>query len=111
MLLDHEAIYEAYKSEAKPVVTISDENGAFDADGNKVTLDQSKIDAARVELNKLNYQSHRRVGFGLTTGYPNIEEQLDQLWHDIDDGKLGAAATTGSWYVSISTIKNAFPKS
>ena len=31
MALDHEAIYEAYKSEAKPVVTIDDSRGAFDA--------------------------------------------------------------------------------
>ena len=35
MSLDHEAIYEAYKSEAKPVVRIFDDpEGAFDADGN-----------------------------------------------------------------------------
>ena len=59
MALDHEAIYEAYKSEAKPVVTIDDTAGAFDADGNSVTLDQSKIDAARVELDKLNYRTDR----------------------------------------------------
>ena len=39
MSLDHEAIYEAYKSEAKPVVTIDDSGGAFAADGNSVTLD------------------------------------------------------------------------
>ena len=38
MSLDHEAIYEAYKSEAKPVVRIFDDpEGAFDADGNKIT--------------------------------------------------------------------------
>ena len=41
MGLDHEAIYEAYKSEAKPVVRIDDTDGAFDDDGNKVTVDQS----------------------------------------------------------------------
>ena len=43
MALDHEAIYEAYKSEAKPIVTIDDGAGAFDADGNSVSLDQSKL--------------------------------------------------------------------
>ena len=110
MALDHEAIYEAYKSEAKPVVTISDVNGAFDADGNKVTLDQSKIDAARVELNKLNYKIDRVVGSATTSGYPLFEVQLDQLYHDMKDGKLGVAATTGSWYVGITSIKTAFPK-
>lgn len=107
MAYDIDAIIKAYPE----AVNVSDTEGAFKADGTKITLDQSLVDAARVELNKLRYQSHRRVGFGLSTGYPNIAEQLDQLWHDIDDGKLGAAATTGSWYVGISTIKNAFPKS
>ena len=110
MALDHEAIYEAYKSEAKPVVSISDVNGAFDADGNKVTLNQSKIDAARVELNKLNYKIDRVVGSATTSGYPLFEVQLDQLYHDMKDGKLGVAATTGSWYVGITSIKTAFPK-
>ena len=107
MAYDIDAIIRAYPE----AVNVSDTEGAFKADGTKITLDQSLVDAARVELNKLHYQSYRRVGFGLSTGYPSIAEQLDQLWHDIDDGKLGAAATTGSWYVGISTIKNAFPKS
>ena len=49
--LDHEAIYEAYKSETKPVVTIDDTAGAFDADGNSVTLDNTKIANARASLN------------------------------------------------------------
>ncbi len=110
MSLDHEAIYEAYKSEAKPVVTISDVNGAFDADGNKVTLDQSKIDAARVELNKLNYKIDRVVGSATTSGYALIQDQLDQLYHDMTNGKLGAGATTGSWYVGITSVKTNFPK-
>ena len=39
MALDHEAIYKAYSG---TVVTISDENGAFDKDGKSVTLEQSK---------------------------------------------------------------------
>ena len=50
MALDHEAIYEAYKSESKPVVSIDDSAGAFDADGAKVTLDDAKIAAARKSL-------------------------------------------------------------
>ena len=39
-----------------------------------------------------------------------IEEQLDLLYHDIENGLLGAAATTGSWYVGITSIKTAHPK-
>ena len=113
--MDFEAIYEAYKNEAKPVVTIDETTGAFDADGNPVSLDQSKIDAARVKLNSesaaILYKTQRTVGVGSTSGYPLIQDQLDQLYHDMTDGKLGAGATTGSWYVGITSVKTAFPKS
>ena len=47
MALDHQAIYEAYKSEAKPVVSIDDSAGAFAADGTKIELDDAKVAAAR----------------------------------------------------------------
>ena len=40
--LDHDAIRKAYSE----VTTIQDSQGAFDKDGNSVTLEQSKIDAA-----------------------------------------------------------------
>ena len=50
MALDHEAIYEAYKTATKPVVSIDDSAGAFAADGSKVTLDDTKIAAARKSL-------------------------------------------------------------
>ena len=38
--------------------------------------------------------------------YPKIENQLDQLWHDIDDGILGEGAKNSKWYQNISKIKN-----
>ena len=103
---DHEAIYKAYPDAA----TIDDSTGVFKADGSKITIVQSNVDAARVELNKLNYKSDRVVGSATTSGYPRIEYQLDQLYHDMTDGKLGAGATTGSWYVGITSVKTAFPK-
>ena len=53
-MLDHEAIIKAYPD----CVQITDAEGAFKSDGSggltKIELDQSLIDAARVELNKLN---------------------------------------------------------
>ena len=58
-----------------------------------------------------SYKSQRRLGVGTTSGYDTIENQLDQLYHDMQDGKLGVAATTGSWYVGITSVKTAFPKS
>ena len=103
--MDHEAIYKSHPN----VVTISDEAGAFDINGNSVSLNQSLIDAARVELDKLKYQIDR-VSVASTVHYPNISTQLDQLYHDMTDGKLGAGATTGSWYVGITSVKIAHPK-
>ena len=102
---DHDAIYKAYPDAA----TIDDDTGVFKADGSKITIVQSNVDAARVELNKLNYNSDRVVGSATTSGYPFIQDQLDQLYHDMADGKLGAGATTGSWYVGITSVKIAHP--
>ena len=106
MTLDHNAIRKAYPD----VTFINDSEGAFKEDGTKVELDQSLVDAARVELDKLNYKNDRVMGVGTTSGYLDVKDQLDQLYHDMKDGKLGVAATTGSWYVGITSVKIAFPK-
>ena len=77
MSLDHEAIYKAYSG---TVVMIDDDLGAFDKDNNKISLDQSKIDAARVELDaeyaKVKYQDDRRKE------YPDWGTQLDYIYHN-----------------------------
>ena len=70
--MDHEAIRKAYPN----VNLIDDELGAFDRDDKKVTLDQSKIDAARVEHNKLLFQYDRQ------RAYPDIGTQLDYIYHN-----------------------------
>ena len=59
--------------------------------------------------NKL-YQYQRVTGVGATSGYPSIESQLDQLYHDINSGKFGADAKTGDWFVGISSVKTSLPK-
>jgi len=106
MNYDHDAIRKAYPN----VTLIDDSVGIFDASGNAVSVAQTAVDAARVELNKLNYRSERVVGNATNSGYDTITNQLDQLYHDMKDGKLGVAATTGSWYVGITSVKTAFPK-
>jgi len=106
MALDHEAIYKAY---AGTVVSIDDSAGAFDKDGNSVTLEQSKIDAARTELNTaaaaIKYQTDRTTD-GSTT-YASIGDQLDMLYKDIVAGKVD---TTGTWATHIKAVKDANPK-
>ena len=56
-MMDHNAIYKAY---ADTVVRISDSQGAFDADGNSVEIDQALADAARSELDVENAWSDLR---------------------------------------------------
>ena len=79
MALDHEAIYKAY---AGTVVSIDDGAGAFDASGNSVSLEQSKIDAARTTLNAeaaaVKYKTDRTTD-GSTT-YASFGDQLDMLY-------------------------------
>lgn len=108
MALDHEAIYEAYKSEAKPVVSIDDGAGAFDADGNSVTLDQSKIDAARTSLDTaaaaILYRSQRTGAAGTTdTIYASVGDQLDMQYKDAVNG-------TTTWKDHVAAVKAKYPK-
>ena len=107
MSIDVLAIKKAYPS----IVTFDESfvDYGLDASGNKVSIVQSDVDAARVELNKLQYQSDR-VSIGSTVRYPNITTQLDQLYHDINAGKFGADAKTGEWFVGITSVKTAHPK-
>ena len=76
---DHEAVRKAYPE----VVTVRDGDnnpGAFDKDNNKITLDQSKVDAARATLDAEAvanaYQEERR------RAYPSIRDQLDYIYHN-----------------------------
>ena len=90
MTLDHEAIYKAYPN----VRHIDDVTGAFDASENKVTLEQSKIDAARTELAKEDYKLKRRIE------YPSVVDQLDDIYHNGID----------AWKATIKTTKDKYPK-
>ena len=78
--LDHQAIRRAYPD----VTVIQDSKGAFKADGTEVTLVQSAIDAARVELdNEATASAYKRSRTGeegeTDTIYLPIQEQLDLM--------------------------------
>jgi len=107
MALDHEAIRKAYPDAA----VIDDGTGAFKADGTQITLEQSKIDAARTTLDAeaaaVKYKTDRTID-GSTT-YPAIGDQLDLLWHAIDaDADL--KVKFASFYNCIKEVKDANPK-
>ena len=40
--------------------------------------------------------------------YPKIEEQLDMLWHELNTS--GSISSTGTWFNSIKSVKEEFPK-
>tara|TARA_S200000501_G_scaffold329119_1_gene329487 strand:- start:850 stop:1161 length:312 start_codon:yes stop_codon:yes gene_type:complete len=101
MSLDQNAIRKAYSN----AVTIDDDTGVFDASGNSITIDQTLVDAARVELDKLNYRTDRTIN-GSTT-YDSFGNQLDMLYADMLAGKLD---TTGTWATHIKAVKDANPK-
>ena len=105
MSLDHKAIYKAFSG---TVVGINAQ-GAWDSSGNLVSLDQSKIDAARVTLDAeavANKYKTDRTTDGSTV-YASFGDQLDMLYADMLAGKLD---TTGTWATHIKAVKEANPK-
>ena len=105
MSLDFEAIYKAY---AGTVVSIDDGAGAFDKDGKSVTLDQSKIDAARTTLDAeaaaTLYQRQRTGEAGTTdTIYLPLAQQLDMQYWDSVNG-------TTTWKDHVTAVKAKYPK-
>ena len=105
MGLDHEAIRKAYPD----AVTIDDGFGAFDKDNKVISLEQSKIDAARTTVNAeaaaVKYKTDRTTD-GSTT-YASIGDQLDMLYKDI---VAGTVTTSGTWATHIKAVKDANPK-
>ena len=106
MGLDHEAILKAY-----PSVVVIDDTGSkiLDASGNAVSVEQSKIDAARVTLDAeaaaVKYKTDRTTN-GSTT-YATFGDQLDMLYKDI---VAGTVTTSGTWATHIKAVKDANPK-
>jgi hypothetical protein len=85
--MNHKAIYTLYPT----VVTIDDGAGAFDAQGNKVTIDLVAVNAW-VDPDTYKYQRAKE--------YPSISDQLDTLYHSGLD----------AWKAQIKTVKDKYPK-
>lgn len=87
--MKHEAIYALYPN----VTSVSDEYGAFDAQGNKVEID---IDAVNAWVDPNAYRRERAAE------YPPIGDQLDALW------KGGDAAA--EMLAKVVAVKTKYPK-
>ena len=104
-MLDHEAIFKAYPD----ACVIDDQAGVKKIDGTSITLDQSKIDAARTTLDAeaaaVKYKTDRPTNG--STIYASFGDQLDMLYADMLAGKLD---TTGTWATHIKAVKDANTK-
>tara|TARA_R100000426_G_scaffold2111_1_gene3541 strand:+ start:565 stop:873 length:309 start_codon:yes stop_codon:yes gene_type:complete len=100
MSLDHTAIRKAYPD----AVTIDDSTGAFKADGSKINLDQSLIDAARTTLNAeaaaIAYQSVRKPL------YPSLGDFADAMYWN----SKGDSSKLTAYYAACEKVKTDNPK-
>ena len=62
---------------------------------------ETKYNELMVAYNNNSYARER------VKSYDSVKEQLDKLFHDIDEGKLDK---TGSFYLGIKAVKDANPK-
>lgn len=72
----HEAIYATHPN----VVTVDDTAGAFDANGNQVTLNESLVSAKQAEL-EADYTA-KAYQRSRAAEYPSLAEQLDYIYHN-----------------------------
>ena len=95
----HEAIYNTHPL----VVQIDDETGAYDKDGNFVTIDEAKV-AEEVKRLEADYDAKQ---YQRDRKYPDLGEQFDLLFKDIDSGEV---SKDGGFYKAIKTVKDAHTK-
>ena len=58
-----------------------------------------------LKIHELTEWSNKRI-----TAYNNWPHQLNMLFDDIESGKFGEDAKTGSWYTWVKGIKESNPK-
>jgi hypothetical protein len=95
--MKHDAIYNLYPN----VVTIDDSAGAFDAQGNKVIVDEAAINAEIQRLQPIKAAeeaSHNRQQAYIA--------EADALFFKAQRGE----ATMQEWQAKVTEIKNRFPK-
>ena len=97
MIHRHDAIRSIYPN----VVNIGDDIGAFDAQGNPVTIDESLVTAEIARL-QADYEA-KAYQRSRATAYPSIQEQLDMQYWDSING-------TTTWADAIAAVKQQYPK-
>ena len=96
MNYDHPAVRKAYPD----AVIVDDGNGVFKEDGTEITIDQTLVDAARVELDKLNYQTVRQPL------YPSLGVFADAMYWN----SKGDSSKLTAYYAACEKVKTDNPK-
>ena len=95
----------AIRNTHSTVVTINGETDAFDANDNPVSIDetavQAEISRLQAEYDSNQYQRDR------AKDYAPIADQLDMLWHAIDQG---IDLKQSDFYIGNKAVKDANPK-
>ena len=78
----------------------------YDGNPNNITKEQilAKYDELVEADKKIQYQRDR------ADAYPELKEQLDLLWHAIDDGKFNVKSKETDFYKKLKAVKDANPK-
>ena len=94
--MNHDAIYRAYPN----AVTIDDTAGAFDADGNQITIDQALVDAAAVTVaaEKTRAKAERNRA-------RDYAAEADPLFFKAQRGE----ATMDEWNAKVAEIRARYP--
>jgi hypothetical protein len=96
MNYDHAAVRKAYPD----AVIVDDGNGVFKQDGTEITINQTLVDAARVELDKLKYQTDRQPL------YPPLGDFADAMYWN----SKGDSTKLEAYYAACEKVKTDNPK-
>ena len=98
MSFRHDVIYKLY-----PEVVTSVDNKSYNSSGELVNVDENAIAEKTAKL-QADYDSKQ---YQRDRQYPNLGEQFDLLFKDINEGTLDK---TGVFYTAIKSVKDAHPK-
>ena len=81
-------------------------------DGKNIAVEDGDLVLATPEQEKINIAEEEKLKyfFDRKDLYPNVEEQFDMLFKDIDAGKFGAKGKDSNFYKTIKKIKDDNPK-
>ena len=88
----NQALYILY-----PEIVETKNDIAYNANNEVVSYNVAVVQA---HVDSFTYQTNRK--------YPSIADQLDMLWHAMNNNEIPRANT---FYTAIQTVKNAHPKS